>query len=45
MRGNVSPIESRSTASAMPSNGVGSAFTITTRAPACFAAGTAPAIG
>src|SRR6267154_1134069 len=44
-RGSVSPIALRSTASAMPSNGVASALTITTRAPAFFAAGTAPAIG
>ena len=43
--GSVSPIGRERTASAMSSNGVGSALTITTRAPASFAAGTAPATG
>ena len=43
--GSVSPIGRERTASAISSNGVGSAFTITTRAPASFAAGTAPATG
>ena len=43
--GNASPIGRDRTASAMSSNGVGSALTMTTRAPASFAAGTAPATG
>ncbi len=45
MRGSVPPIESLSSASAMSSKGVGSALTMTTRAPADFASDTAPAIG
>ena len=45
IRGNVLPAASESTASAMSSKGVGSALTITTRAPADFASDTAPAIG
>lgn len=45
MRGSTSPIGRASTASAIASNCVGCAFTITTRAPAAFASGTTPATG
>ena len=43
--GSTSPIARRMTTSARSSNCVGSAFTMTTRAPAAFASGTAPATG
>src|SRR5439155_828709 len=45
IRGRISPIGLRNTASATPSKGVGCALTITTCAPELFAAGTAPAVG
>ena len=43
--GRTSPIGADSTASAIASNGVGSALTMTRRAPADLASGTAPATG
>ena len=43
--GSASPIDPPRTASAISSNGVGSPLTMITRAPASWAAGTAPAMG